>query len=329
MKWYPWLAKPYKEIIGLHIKKKAHHAILIRTQKGMGVSTLIWLISKWLLCLKPTGIKFCNNCHGCKLMSAKNHPDWHNIINEKNDIFDVQSIRIINEKVFKRAQQGNNKIIFLPDVHKLTESAVNALLKTLEEPPEKNWFFLIDYSCLKLHSTLKSRCFLYRLSPPIEKESLNWLKNQNKKNNRSNITSLRINQGSPICAQNFIEGELWEERKNLYKSLSNSIKDKNLLKILPILCKKNTIIKIDWICLLLFDAIKINFNERKKLTNCDQIKLINFFSEKYNNVILNKSIQNWIKCRFILLNTSSINNELLLLEKLLVWEKILCFIVAP
>ncbi|QCI24989.1 DNA polymerase III subunit delta' [Buchnera aphidicola (Rhopalosiphum padi)] len=329
MKWYPWLEKPYKEIIGLHQRKKAHHAILIRTQKGMGVFTLVWLISKWLLCLKPIGIKFCNNCHGCKLMSAKNHPDWHNIINEKNDTFDVESIRIINEKVFKRAQQGNNKIIFLADVHKLTESAVNALLKTLEEPPEKNWFFLIDYNCLKLHSTLKSRCFLYRLSSPIEKESLHWLKNENKKDHISNLTSLRINQGSPICAQNFIEGELWEERKNLYRSLSNSIKDKNLLKILPRLCKKNTIIKIDWICLLLFDAIKINFNERKKLTNCDQIKLINFFSEKYNNITLNKSIQNWTKCRFILLNTSGINNELLLLEQLLVWEKILCFIIVP
>ncbi|AYN24715.1 DNA polymerase III subunit delta' C-terminal domain-containing protein [Buchnera aphidicola] len=329
MKLYPWLLKPYKNIIELHQRKKAHHAILIQTQKGIGAFKLIWFISKWLLCLKPIGIKFCNNCHGCKLMSAKNHPDWHTIINEKNNTFDVDSIRIINEKIFKRAQQGNNKIIFLPNIHKLTESAVNALLKTLEEPPEKNWFFLIDYNYLKLNYTLKSRCFLYRLSPPIEKESLNWLKNENKRNDISNLTSLRINQGSPMHAKKFIEGELWEERKNLYTSLSNSIESKNLLKILPILCKNNTIIKIDWICLLLFDAIKINFNERKKLTNCDQLKLINFFSEKYNNIILNKSIKNWIKCRYILSSISSINNELLLLEQLLVWEKILHFFIKP
>ncbi|AAM67896.1 DNA polymerase III subunit delta' [Buchnera aphidicola (Schizaphis graminum)] len=326
MKWYPWLIKPYKKIIRLHERKKAHHAILIKTQKGMGVFKLVWFISKWLLCLKPKGTNFCDNCHGCKLMSANNHPDWHTIINEKNDVFDVDSIRVINEKIFKRAQQGNNKIIFLPNVHKLTESAVNALLKILEEPPEKNWFFLIDYNYLKLHSTLKSRCFLYRLPLPLEKESLNWLKNNNKKDNISNLTSLRINQDSPISAKNFIESDLWDERKNLYKSLSHSIKDKNLLKILPVLCKKNTIMKIDWICLLLFDAVKTNFNERKKLINCDQIKLINFFSKKYNNILLNKSIRKWTKCRYILSSVSSINSELLLLEQLLLWEKILCFI---
>jgi DNA polymerase-3 subunit delta' len=261
-------------------------------------------------------------------MSSNNHPDWYNILDEKHDFLNVDHIRLINEKVFKCAQQGNNKIIFLKNIHKLTESAINALLKTLEEPPEKNWFFLIDYDHLELHPTLKSRCFLYRLSPPNEKESLIWLKNENKKDNISNLTALRINQGSPISAKIFFEGELWKERKDLYESLLHSIKNKNLLKILPILCKNNTIIKIDWICLLLFDAIKINFNERRKIINCDQMKLINFFSKKYNNTILNKSVQNWIKCRKILLNVSTINNELLILEKLLVWEKILFLIIT-
>lgn len=120
--------------------------------------------------LKTNRKKFCDTCHGCKLMSTDNHPDWYNIIDEKDNNFSINYIRKINEKVFKKAQQGNNKIIFLPNVHKFTEEAVNALLKTLEEPPEKNWFFLIDYNQLELHSTLKSRCFIYKLSPPTEKK---------------------------------------------------------------------------------------------------------------------------------------------------------------
>ncbi|CAL4323739.1 DNA polymerase III subunit delta' [Buchnera aphidicola (Hyalopterus amygdali)] len=327
MKLYPWLIKPYKEIIQQHQKNKAHHAILINTQRGMGVFKLIWSISKWLLCLKPIGIHFCDKCHGCKLMSAKNHPDWHNIIDEKNDIFSIDYIRIINEKIFKCAQQGKNKVIFLPSIHKFTESAINALLKTLEEPPEKNWFFLVNYNYLNLPSTLKSRCFLYRLSLPTEKDSLKWLKNKNKEEKISNVIALRIQQGSPICANNFINEGLWEERKILYKFFYKSIKENNLLQILPILKKSKTIIKIDWICLLLFDAIKINCNIRKKIINFDQIKLINFISNKYNNVTLNKSIKNWIKCRYMLSHKTGINSELLLLEKLLFWEKILNFTV--
>lgn len=326
MKLYPWLIKPYKAIIQQHQKNKAHHALLINTQKGMGVFRLIWCVSKWLLCLKPIGIKFCNKCHGCKLMSAQNHPDWHNVVDEKNDIFSISDIRIINEKVFKCAQQGRNKVIFLPSVHKFTESAINALLKTLEEPPEKNWFFLVNYNNLKLPSTLISRCFLYRLSLPTEKDSLKWLKSKNKEKKTSNVIALRIQQGSPIYANDFINKGLWEERRILYISLRQSIENNNLLQILPILKKSNTIIKIDWICLLLFDAIKIHFNIRNKIINFDQIKLIEFICKKYSNITLNKSIQNWMKCRHMISHISNVNSELLLLEKLLFWEKILNFI---
>ncbi|AEO08701.1 DNA polymerase III delta' subunit [Buchnera aphidicola str. Ak (Acyrthosiphon kondoi)] len=327
MKLYPWLIKPYNNIIRQYQTKKAHHAILIKTQKGIGVSLLIWFIGKWLLCLKPVGIDFCNKCHGCKLMSSNNHPDWHDCITEKNHIFGVEDIRIINEKIFKCSQQGGSKIIFISDTEKLTESAINAFLKTLEEPPKKTWFFLVNYKNLDLHSTLNSRCLVYKLFIPQEKDSLNWLEKEINKNNKSNLTALRIYQGSPLSAKKFINSNKWIDRINFYKYLYDAFINKNLLKILPLLNEKNSAIKIDWICFLLFDSIKFRFNEKNNLTNIDQIELIKFLSDNYQNIILDTSIRTWMHCKYRLLNISGINYELLLLEQLLKWEKILNFVL--
>ncbi|WAI11553.1 MAG: DNA polymerase III subunit delta' [Buchnera aphidicola (Macrosiphum albifrons)] len=325
MKLYPWLIKPYNSIIRQYQTKKAHHAILINTQRGIGASLLVWFISKWLLCLKPVGINFCNKCHGCKLMSSNNHPDWHNFIAEKSNIFSVENIRKINKKIFKCAQQGGSKIIFLSDTEKLTESAINAFLKTLEEPPKKTWFFLVNYKKLTLHSTLNSRCLIYKLFTPTEKDSLKWLETENITKTRSNLTALRINQGSPLFAKKFLNSNSWVDRINFYKYLYDAFQNKDLLKILPLLQEKNNIIKIDWICFVLFDSIKFNFNEKNHLTNFDQIEFIKFLACNYTNIILDISIRTWMHCKYRLLNIPGINHELLLLEQLLRWEKILNF----
>ncbi|QCI19914.1 MAG: DNA polymerase III subunit delta' [Buchnera aphidicola (Brevicoryne brassicae)] len=324
MNLYPWLMKPYKNIIYQYQIKKAHHALLIKTEKGIGVSNLIWYISKWLLCLKPIGINCCNECHGCKLMVARNHPDWHYL---KNNTFNINDIRIINEKIFKHPQQGGNKIIFLSNIENLTPYAVNAFLKTLEEPPKNTWFFLISYNHVNLHLTLNSRCLLYKIFIPKEKDSIKWLKKKTFKKNRSCLTALRINQGSPISAKKFINEEVWIERENFYKCLFNAFKNKNMLKILKILNKKNSTIKINWICSLLFDSIKFNFSKEKYLTNIDQIALIQFISYNYTNSILDISIRTWMQCRYRLLNIPGINYELLLTEQLLRWEQILHFVL--
>lgn len=323
MKLYPWLIQPYNTIIKQHQTKKMHHAVLIKTQRGIGASLLIWFISRWLLCLYPKGTYFCENCHGCKLMSSNNHPDWHNCINDQNNYCNIDTIRYINKKIFQCPQQGRCKIIFLSDIEKITESAANAFLKTLEEPPKNTWFFLINYRDLNYFSTLNSRCLIYKLFIPSEKNSTLWLQQETNQNKELALTALRINQGAPVSAKQFINGDLWIERNIFFQSLYRACKKSNLVKILPILKSNNTTIKIDWICLLLLDAIKLNFNQRKYLINSDQMKLIQFFSHNYTNIILDFSIRTWMHCKYRLLKISGINYELLLLEQLLTWEKIL------
>lgn len=325
MKLYPWLLQIYKNIIQQHQLHRSHHATFIKTQKGLGSLKLIWCISRWLLCLKPTGINFCNKCHGCKLMLFGNHPDWYNFNIKNNNIFTVDSIREMNNKIFKQSQQGGEKIIVLSNTEKLTEAATNSLLKTLEEPPKNTWFFLINYNNFYLYPTLNSRCIIYKLFPPTEKDSLDWLRIETKKTDAFNLIALRINHGSPISAKKFINEEIWKERINFYYQLFVALKDKKLLKLLPLLCKNNVFFKIDWICFLLIDSIKFKFIENKFLINFDQEKLIEFLSFNCTNIVLDNSLKTWMRCKHRLLNISGINHELLLLEQLIVWEKFLKF----
>ncbi|WP_261979615.1 DNA polymerase III subunit delta' C-terminal domain-containing protein [Buchnera aphidicola] len=325
MKLYPWLRQTYKNIIYQYKKKTAHHAILIKTQKGLGTSELIWFISKWLLCLKRIDIYFCNQCHGCTLMNAHNHPDWHNFKNEKNEKLQVDDVRKINNKIFKSAQQGGPKIIFLENIKNLTEPAMNAFLKTLEEPPKNTWFLIINYHSLDIFATLHSRCVLYKVFTPTEKDSLQWLNNNQINNDALYLTALRINAGSPISSKKFLDGTLWMERIKFYQHFIKAFKKKDLLELLKILNTTNTHTKINWICSLLLDAIKFHYTQDQYLINLDQLEIIKFLSKNYTNDVLDISIRNWMQCRYRLLNISGINYELLMAEQLLRWETILHF----
>ncbi len=73
---------------------------------------------------------------------------------------------------------GGAKVVLLKDATLLTEAAANALLKTLEEPPEKTWFFLSCRDPGRLLATLRSRCRLHHLAVPQESWALSWLERE-------------------------------------------------------------------------------------------------------------------------------------------------------
>ncbi|QTM69207.1 hypothetical protein HIC20_01475 [Buchnera aphidicola (Hormaphis cornu)] len=84
VQWYPWLTQHYLKIIHQYAQKTLHHAIMIQSPPGMGVNSLVWQFSCWMLCLNPNKFKKCNICHSCLLMQSYNHPDWYSISLENN-----------------------------------------------------------------------------------------------------------------------------------------------------------------------------------------------------------------------------------------------------
>ncbi|MCW5197201.1 DNA polymerase III subunit delta' C-terminal domain-containing protein [Buchnera aphidicola] len=322
--WNPWLKKYYKEIIQYCYINKLHHSIIIESYNIKDTFKLIWTLSQWILCNKKKNMKSCGICSGCTLVSLYKHPDFYVLYpkNKKKNI-DIVTIRDTIHNILKTAQQNENKILWIPRYEFLTSFGINALLKIIEEPPKNTWFFIGNNKIHTLHKTLRSRCVLYQISQPVEKIGYIWMKKYIEKNKHVCLTSLRINYHSPELAINFLTSPFYEMRYNLYFKIHYAINNNKFVQLLPFIYDKNMIVKINWIILLLLDAMKIKKKFFIFTINLDQINLVKKISIKYSYHNLYNIIQNWIKCRYQLININNINYELLIINQLFMWENII------
>ncbi|KGT95935.1 DNA polymerase III subunit delta' [Erwinia typographi] len=321
MNWYPWLNQPYRQIIGQHQTGRGHHALLLHALPGMGEASLAWGISRWLMCQRRDGLKSCGTCHACQLMQAHTHPDWYCLQAEKSTI-GVDAIREVTEKLYHHAQQGGAKIVWIPDAATLTEAAANALLKTLEEPPKNTWFMLGSQQPAQLLATLRSRCLSVHLAPPDEGQSLKWLLKQVPVPEPDAITALRLSGGAPAAAEELLEEKNWSARQTLCQALPKALRQ-DMLSLLPALNHDNAVQRTGWLCALLVDALKWQQGGGQFITNVDQQALIAEMAQQLPGSALDESVRQWMICRDRLLKVVAVNRELLLIDRLLGWEKML------
>ena len=323
MNWYPWLNPVYRQIIAQHQAGRAHHAMLVQALPGMGDAALIWAVSRWLLCQRRDGQKSCGHCHGCQLMMAGTHPDWHRLATEKGkSALGIDAVREVNETLFHYAQQGGAKVVWLPDAGQLTEAAANALLKTLEEPPQNSWFFLSSAEPSRLLPTLRSRCLRLHLSPPEEAQSLAWLQKQHAGSVDAILTALRLSSGAPAAALTLLDKPNWEPRLALCATLENALQG-DVLTLLPQLNHDNAAERIGWLASLLTDALKWQQSGDRFITNVDRPALVALLAQRLPAAALDKSLRQWLQCRERLMHIVAVNRELLLTEQLLNWETLL------
>jgi len=144
--------------------EKISHAYIFHGEEGMGKKSLALAFAKTLLCAEK-GINSCNKCKSCIQADSKNHPDILWINNEKNSI-GVDEIRTrINADIMVKPYQGPYKIYIIEEADKMTENAQNALLKTIEEPPEYAVIILLCSNINTLLPTILSRCVVLDLRP--------------------------------------------------------------------------------------------------------------------------------------------------------------------
>ncbi len=135
------------------------HAYLFCGTRGTGKTTVAKIFAKAVNCETPIEGSPCGRCDMCKEIGASASMNVMEIDAASNN--GVDSIREIREEVEYRPTKGKYKVYIVDEVHMLSTSAFNALLKTLEEPPEYVIFILATTELHKIPATILSRCQHY------------------------------------------------------------------------------------------------------------------------------------------------------------------------
>ncbi len=216
---YPWLQQQWQQSINYVTNQRLAHANLISGPSAIGKLEFCLALMQRMNCSRPTIESYaCNSCQNCKLFQARTHPDVRLInVDEVHEQIKVDDIRDINSFITLSRQHGSYKLVCINLADHMNVNAANALLKTLEEPPEGTYLFLISHRPDRLLATIKSRCQLWKFYTPDENLSLQWLHEQSKKADWN--TLLSVARGRPLFALQLNETGLGRDRLSYYQDL--------------------------------------------------------------------------------------------------------------
>ncbi len=166
-----WRPKRFAELVGQeHVVRalsnaldsgRVHHAYLFTGTRGVGKTTIARIFAKSLNCERGTGADPCGECETCQAIDAGRYIDLLEIDAASNT--GVDNVRELIENAQYMPSRGRYKVYLIDEVHMLSKQAFNALLKTLEEPPEHVKFLFATTDPEKLLVTVLSRCLQFNL----------------------------------------------------------------------------------------------------------------------------------------------------------------------
>lgn len=312
MEQYPWLVAAYQQLISPLLRQRAHHACLIHYAIGSGEAELIRAFIATLLCQSGQE-KSCESCHSCLLYQAGNHADFYHITAERDKkIIGIDQIRKMIDKIHEHAQQGGVKVVWIENAALMSEGASNALLKTLEEPPEYTYFVLSEEQPKQIITTIRSRCYAFYLSTPDLESSICWLQEKYKSYHVHQLaTALLLNKNAPLAAEQLLRSDNWAKRQQFCQLVSETAAKGQFWPMLSYLNTGNSLEQNGWFCSLLLDAIKAKNRVGRYITNRDQVALIRVLA-RYDAEKINDWYVLWQKAAEQIKFIPGLNEQLIL-----------------
>lgn len=281
------------------LNNKISHAYIFSGPRGTGKTSIAKIFSKAVNCLNTTDGDLCNNCENC-LQNIDEEIDIIEIDAASNN--GVDEIREIRNNVKLMPVHLKYKVYIIDEVHMLSTSAFNALLKTLEEPPKHVIFILATTEFNKIPATVISRCQKFDFKKITNKQiedRLKYILEQEKKSLNGEVISLiaKLSDGGLRDAINMLDQVISLEKENVtvddVYNLIGDISEKNIIILLENIVSGN-----------IKETLKnINeyYEESKNFINiCERLQLLirniiifnntdNYFDKEYEKKLLDFS----------------------------------------
>ena len=193
--------------------QRLHHAYLFVGPEGVGKRTIAMALAKAIHCSESTG-DYCGRCVNCASIIDSNHADVRVVqpLAGKKEI-SIHQVREIERELRFRSFGGKRKIAIIDPAALMNPSAQNALLKTLEEPPENSLILLITPNAGGLLPTLRSRCLRLSFAPLPRQEVAAFLKTTQNIAARDVEFLAAMSMGSIGVAAGLDQAALMEKRR--------------------------------------------------------------------------------------------------------------------
>lgn len=315
---YPWHTQLYAQLTDVFHSGRGHHALLFKTESGLGTEQLVLSFAGWLLCQKQAAAA-CGQCKSCLLWQSRNHPDFHLIEPIENRDIGVDQIRELTIKLQQFAQQGGNTVIYIKGAERLTESAANALLKTLEEPRPNVYFLLETVLQASMLATVQSRCQTWLVNVPQGEDVHQWLKAECPSYSGEEIeTALRLTHHRPLFCKTFLEENRLQARKNFLQTFWRFFKNRDVWLLFTTFEEEKTAVlqQLEWLDSFFADGLKTKLDIASGWLNPDLMNGILPFSQALSETQLLHAHQIIQQTQRDLKVINAVNQELMLVEML-------------
>ena len=261
------------------------HAYLFTGSRGTGKTTCAKILAKAVNCLDPQNGGPCNECRICKGIDDGSILDVTEIDAASNN--SVDNIRDLRDEVNFTPAAAKYRVYIIDEVHMLSTGAFNALLKTLEEPPEHVLFILATTEVQKLPATILSRCqrFDFRRIPPedIAARLMTVAKNENLElSNDAALLIARISDGALRDALSILDQCAGYNEPITVNTVGNAAG----------LLGKDYLFEISDALLNQDSPAVLNIIDRLHSSSCDMERLMSELVNHFRNIMMAKTTRN-------------------------------------
>jgi DNA polymerase-3 subunit delta' len=172
----PWLAGARTRLRDMLSAGRLPHGLLIQATAGLGAQILARWTVQLVMCTGATPDRPCGACKSCRQLQADTHPDLIWVQREEDARqLRVEQIRDLSAALALKSHGGGYKAAVIAEADFMNANAANALLKTLEEPPQDTLLVLCSARPSRLPATIVSRCQRLKVAAPATAQALDWL----------------------------------------------------------------------------------------------------------------------------------------------------------